>query len=515
MNDILNNLYDYQVEAVETTNKNDTGIISIFTGGGKTMIASSIIATDIINNKNQYKLYVVNLPRILLSFQLLKDVYTFLNKNNIESRYMFVHSGGKVNEKEMEEIRLNAENPLPYSDIESTIKVEVIQQMMNKAKSQNLPLIIFSTYNSADKIEIARVKTNSEISIIVNDEAHYLVQEQFHDILHILKSKRNYFFTATMSFTPSDKGRGMNNKELYGELLYKKTPLDAILMGKMVRPRLHIVTTDGVYNTDDYNKSLNKIIYNSFIQHQDVLIKTNQSPKLLITTKGTQDIRGFINPQNPSKYYKKLREDNVNIYVISSVNEIGARINNIPVNRTDFLKQLKSDGENPYTKMIVLHYDILAEGIDVSGFTGIMPLRTLSKSKFLQTYGRCARLDKIDRINIDNGAINVDDLSHFRKPYSYVIIPNIIHSNEDDKQNMIALISELRSFGFNPSEDIISSSIVHGIPKHDELNGLNDVIRRIPNMGQLIENLNADIEAENIAKLDKESLMYHFLNDII
>ena len=30
-----------------------------------------------------------------------------------------------------------------------------------------------------------------------------------------------------------------------------------------------------------------------------------------------------------------------------------------------------------------------------------MPLRTLSKSKFMQTFGRAARLDKEDRLKIE------------------------------------------------------------------------------------------------------------------
>jgi hypothetical protein len=35
-------------------------------------------------------------------------------------------------------------------------------------------------------------------------------------------------------------------------------------MGKMVRPRLHFVKTDGVKTDDDFDRSLNKVIHNSF-----------------------------------------------------------------------------------------------------------------------------------------------------------------------------------------------------------------------------------------------------------
>ena len=366
-------------------------------------------------------------------------------------------------------------------------------------------MIFFSTYNSAERIEEARVKSNfPEISIVLNDEAHYLIQEQFHDIIKTLTSPRCYFFTATMIRTSSDKGRGMNNEESYGKVLYKMLPYEAIRLGKMVRPRLHFVKTDGVYNTDDYNKSLNKIISDSFNQHGIVLSKRNVLPKLLISTKGTRDILNFLN----SKEYTKLREEGVDIYAVASTEEIKNDINGRKEDsRSNFLKYLKQDGEDKTKKMIVLHYDILAEGIDVSGFTGIMPLRTLSKSKFLQTFGRAARPDKEDRIKIDNKEIGVNDLDKMNKPYSYIIIPNIIHSNEDDKANMTALIGELRTYDFKPYEDIVSSSLVHGIPEIEELDGLNELQRRLPNIGILIERLQAEIEAEKDAQLSKVDLL--------
>jgi hypothetical protein len=149
----------------------------------------------------------------------------------------------------------------------------------------------------------------------------------------------------------------------------------------------------------------------------------------------------------------------------------------------------------------------MAEGISINGSTGVMPLRSLNKSKFLQTFGRAARLDPEDRKNIENKIILPSELDKMNKPYAYIIIPNVIHSNEDDKQNLTQLITELRSYGFKPSEDIVSSSIVNGIPQIDELSGLNEINRRFPHIGELIENLEADIEAEENSKLSKKDFL--------
>lgn len=471
------------------------------TGVGKTYCQASMIADDIVKNPNQFRIYVVNAPRILLSYQLMKEVYKFLVELNIEARYMFVHSGGVGDEKELEEIRQNS--TISFSQIGATISTNEIRGMMATAHEQKLPLILFSTYNSADKIEVAREGFDQPVTMVLNDEAHYLVQEQFHDILTTLPAPRCYFFTATMIQTPSDRGRGMNNEELYGKVLYRMLPIEAIELGKMVRPRLHIVTTEGVYNTDDYNRSLNKIIAETYQQHEGVLNSTEQTAKMLISTKGTQDIFEFIN----SEECRRLRANGVDIFAVSSNDEVGNQINGERVRRPEFLKRLKECGEDKTKKIIVLHYDILAEGIDVSGFTGVMPLRTLSKSKFLQTFGRCARPNKEDRQKLDSGELSVNDLDKFNKPYAYILIPNIIHSNEDDKANMVDLISELRSDGYNPFETIISSSLVHGIPQVDEMGGLNDVVRRIPKFGQLIENFEMELEAESDAQLNKLELI--------
>lgn len=503
---ILDRLYPYQKEAVTTTFYNQKGIVCLPTGVGKTFCQAAIIANDILMNPSQFRMYVVNAPRILLTYQLLSEVYGFLVSAGIEARYAFVHSGGKTDESELEEMRIQANvdgHSIPFSEIGSGTSIDGIKEMMRKSKEQDLPLIFFSTYNSADKIETARQEFKQPISIVLSDEAHYLVQEQFHDILHTLTSPRSYFFTATLINTPAvDGGRGMQNTSLYGEILYSMIPREAIELGKMVRPRLHIVKTEEVYSSLDYEKSISKIIYEAFYQHREV-VKDKMEPKILISVKGTQDMKKFVS----SDEYRMLRADGVDVYAVASHEEVGNDINGQKFKRQDFLKKLKADENNKYKKIIVLHYDTMAEGISINGFTGIMPLRTLSKSKFMQTFGRAARLDKEDRKNMEDGLVKSDELNKLNKPYAYIIIPDVVQSNEDDKANLTQIITELRSYGFNPSEDIISSSRVKGIPEIEELSGLNDIKTRIPNVGELIENLEAEIESEINAKLSKKDFL--------
>lgn len=492
-------LYDYQTEAVNVTQYNNKGILVLPTGTGKTMIQSAIIEKFMSGG---FQLFVINAPRIILTYQLLKEVYTYMVERGIEVRYHFVHSGSAVDESELEELRVRANDEgfnIPYADIDSSTSSIRLTDAIGKCIQTDVPLIIFSTYNSAERIEDARQQLNIPISVVLNDEAHYLVQERFHDILHILASDRCYFFTATTRHTASDKGRGMNNIDSYGEVIYTLLPREAIERGKMVRPRIHLIKTEGVHTSEDYDSSFNVVIHSSFKQHKIYLNEhhPNLSPKILVSTRGSNDIKNFL----LSREYQTLREQGVEVYAIASNEEIGNNINGVKVKRQEFLKQLKQCGKDINKEMLILHIDILTEGIDVPGITTIMPLRELNKSRFIQTFGRCARLDIRDREILENGTITPNDLDRMNKPYAWVILPFITQTNRDDSESMRNIIYELREFGFNPSEDVIGEVELRGITEEEDLDMFNELNRRNGSTGNIIQQIISDIESENMASL--------------
>lgn len=501
--DILSKLYDYQLAAVSATDKNDKGIVCMPTGTGKTFVQAAVIAKEILKNNGKFGIYVINAPRIMLSYQLLKEVYSFLTYAGIDARYMSVHSGGSNDMEDLEKIRIDANynegTNIQFAQIENGTSPTTIREFVDKAKEGDVPLIFFSTYNSAERINDAI--PSEKISIVMNDESQYLVQEQFHDIIHTLNFNRCYFFTATTIHTTSDKGRGMNNKDSYGEIIYLMTPREAIDMGKMVRPRMHFVTSNDnkSYNSDDFQSSLPKIISESFEQH-NFAIGTFNKVKMLVSVKGLGDIKKFFD----SKEYKNFIRSGVNIYAVGSNEEIGNNINGDKVNRREFLRRLELDGKNTKQELIIMHFDVLTEGINIPSITGILPLRTLGKAKFLQTFGRAARLDSEDRLRLEKGEIKPDQLSEMNKPYAWVIVPNIIHGDSDNMQNIQGLISELRDYGFNPSEDITTTNPNNGLPTIQGPDALNEIKIKSPNIGQAIESVEADYEAERLAKLYKE-----------
>jgi len=516
MKNIFDTLYPYQKEVVDITDKNDRGIICLPTGTGKTYCQAAILTKDIQKYTNVSNIYVVNAPRIMLTYQLMKEFYGFLINNNIQSRMMFVHSGGSVDLQELEDIRVNADMDhidTKYMDIGSWTSIEGIKEMMLKAKSQNLPLVLFSTYKSAKNIEIARKELGLDpIRMVFNDEAHYLVGKEYHDLIEFIQEDKEFFFTATMRNTLSNNNRGMQNVGQYGEVLYKMIPREAIELGKMVRPRMHILTTEltrkeRYHNEDMYDQAYNNLIFNAYKEHSKVI--SNMGAKMLVSVKGTIEMEKFLK----GNQYLALRNEGVNIFMVSSREEIGNNINGVEVKRSEFLKTLKEMGQKDDVKMVVFHYDILSEGIDVSGFTGMLPLRNLTTSKFLQTYGRTARLHSMDRKNIENGSLQPNELDKMVKPYAYVIIPKITLDNDEAMENFKNLINNLRDLDFNPIEDIIGYSDPQGLGEEELMEGLNEIERN--NIAtQLMLDLFNELEDTRIASLSTNNYINELDNVI-
>ena len=407
---------------------------------------------------------------------------------------MAVHSGKLGEMIELQQLR--KEKGYQYSQINSTTSPREVSEMITKAKEADQPLIFFSTYNSAIRIEEGRQQ--EPINMVMNDEAHYLVQERFNTDFNEILTERKYFFTATTKETPSDEGLGMNNVEFYGERIFVMTPLEAIQLGKIVRPRVHIVSNKGqeLMTKEDLNTSLDKLVINSFTEHSK-LLRNGQKGKMLIAASGTDDMKRLIS----SKEIKKFIDKGGKFYAVASDSEVSNFINGKKVARKEWLNQLQIDGASKNQELIVIHYDILTEGIDIPGLTGVLFLRDQSKSKFIQTYGRVSRLDKQDRNRISNGEITPNDLDQMNKPYAWIIIPALKREDDDKLANIEDLIEQLRDFGFDPSEDIEPRERAEGGSGEDDEEIIPDDNTIRGAIGRSIEEYNHNIEQERIASL--------------
>jgi superfamily II DNA or RNA helicase len=494
----------HQIEILGQLEKNTKGKIIIPTGTGKTFIQGLDLAKQIEKTEG-FDVYVVLAPRIMLSFQLLVEYQKTMYSKRIDAKYVCVHSGGSTDENDdMEMLRL--QNKIPYSNIVSTTLSSDIKSEIRKAKKENKPLIIFSTYNSSERIIGSLGGQN--INTTYCDEAHYLVREDFHMFLKKVKTKRLFFFTATEKHGVSNEGFGMNNEDVYGKVLYYMSPRQAIDKGLMLRPRMQFIRTiTNDYNLgEDLDKSFSNVVLQSFRQH-GFAIGIKQNPKLLVVVRNIRDMVMFVNSQECID----LIRSGVYVFAVSSTENPGNWVNGRQMRRDEFLDELKRVGSDPTKRMIVLHYDILTEGIDTI-FTGVLPFKGLGKLKFIQTYGRVARLEPEDRKRIMLGEISANDLNKMFKPYGWVIIPELLREDIDDNKNLENLVHELRDYGFDPVDSLLISEI-HGsgnvIVKG--LEALNELKKTNPSLGSFIEKLQSKIENERIASLNFEELIEEFL----
>jgi hypothetical protein len=177
-------------------------------------------------------------------------------------------------------------------------------------------------------------------------------------------------------------------------------------------------------------------------------------------------------------------------------------VNGERVKRQEFLKRLRDYGKDVSREMLILHFDILTEGIDVPGITTIMPLRELNKSRFIQTFGRCARVDIRDRVRLDSGEIGANDLDSMVKPYAYVILPYLTQTNKDDSDGMKNIIYELRQFVFNSSELVVNEFDARGISEDEGLDTFNELNRRNGSSTEIIKGMFSEFEKKEYADLN-------------
>lgn len=494
---VLDQFYDYQLEAFEAVSAASKGIVCMPTGTGKTFVQAGIVADDIVKNPG-FRVYVVNAPRIMLSFQLMREVQKFLLNNGIDARYLAVHSGSVQDSEEI--LAIQQEQGIGHRGIDSTTSSKVVAEHVNTSLINDQPLVIFSTYHSSERIAIAMKSVVEPINIVLNDEAHFLVEERFFPLLDTLPAERMYFFTATTRETPSANGRGMNNVASYGLRLYEMTPREAIARGKMVRPRQQWITLNDTITDDDADRSIGKIVRQSFLQHQRTL-KGTIKPKMLVAAAGSSQMRAILD----SSEIKKLIKSGVDVFAVASDPAVGNSLNGAQLNgRAHFLNKLKEYGADPERRMVILHYDILSEGVDVPGITGVMFMRAMLQSKFLQNLGRATRLDPGDRSRLEDGTLDPDDIKNFVKPYAYVIVPMLTHGDKDQAAQFSQIIEAMREFGFKSTEMVRLDQDGRAVAELEGEEAMRAIITQGPQLGIPFENLRSLLEDERKAGLGFE-----------
>ena len=343
-------LRPHQTDALDAMANHTKGQIIVPTGGGKTMCM--IDDTKRVFRTQEFATIVVVAPRILLAEQLSSEFLEEIDDVDV----MHVHSG---------------ETP----HFSSTKKDEIEDWWIG---SEFCHKIIFTTYHSLHRIQ------NSLISVdtIYFDEAHNSVNRNFFPSTKFFGTggaSRCFFFTATPKHSLTVQKAGMNDREVYGDVLINVPAPKLVKEGYILPPKVEVYKSRLLRKDEIY----------ADVESEQMIgaIDKLEVDKVLICAKSTKQIIGLL---SQSDFCYELSVRGYSWMTITS--RTGAIINGQKVGRDEFFDTLNAWGKDDEKKFVVLHHSILAEGINVKGLEAALFMRNMDYITISQTIGRVIRL---------------------------------------------------------------------------------------------------------------------------
>ena len=364
-----------------------SGQIIIPTGGGKTYIMIADCDREVSQTNRNYKTFVIVAPRILLANQLSEEFESVIKNVKI----LHVHSG--------ETHHFSTTNPHELSVYH------------NNTLGDKL---IFTTYHSLHRV----LDSDINIDRIYFDEAHNGTSKVFFEqIRRVAKLNiARYFFTATPRISRSKNSisaeRGMDNAEIWGAKLEETSAKELIDSGTILYPKVIPFETDRErtkLNAHEVDCDNLKDIINSL---------TDKNPKVLVSAPTTRILWNMLTHTDIRSW---LYSEQYNIMHITSKH--GAVINGKKVGREEFFKTLTLWGKDDTKKVVIFHYSILSEGINVPGLTHSVMLRNLPTIEMAQTIGRVIRIHEKDRVSMKEGTIPAGQYNLYHKKFGQIVVP--------------------------------------------------------------------------------------------
>ena len=334
-------LRNHQNTVIDILSKNRKGQVIVPTGGGKTMCM-------IEDAKKVSGTIVVVAPRILLAEQLSSEFLEIIDNVSV----MHVHSGETTH-------------------FSSTKASDVYMWDLHTRGDK----IIFTTYHSLHRIQESRI----HVDTIYFDEAHNSIQKNFIEAVEYFSiyADRCYFFTATPKHSNTPMKVGMNDWDIFGEVLINVPAPQLVDEGHILPPKVIIKDIDVADDSRfSYEKDCDHIL--DTIDDIDV-------DKVLICARSTKQIVNLI---SLSDFAYELTQREYNWLYITA--KTGAVINGKKVDRETFFNTLNAWGKGN-ERFVVLHHSILSEGINVSGLEAALFLRSMDYVGISQTIGRVIR----------------------------------------------------------------------------------------------------------------------------
>ena len=349
-------LRPHQEQAVKAMLRNTKGQIIVPTGGGKTMC----MIDDAMNEFSRSYMgqtIVVVAPRILLANQLSSEFLEFIDNAEV----LHVHSG--------------------ETHHYSTTKASRISVWSTKNAVSNQ--IIFTTYHSLHRVQ----ESGIHVDTIYFDEAHNSVQKNFiESVEHFsMYAERSYFFTATPKHSLTPLKAGMNDSDIFGNVICNVPAPQLVNQGYILPPKVE------VYRTRILEKD--ELVADRDCEQMIDAMDNLKKSKVLICAKSTKQI---VNLVAHTKFVSELAWRGYSYMLITS--KTGAIIDGEKVNREEFFNVLNAWGQDPDKRFVVLHHSILSEGINVKGLEAVLFMRSMDYVGISQTIGRVIRKGAEDKV---------------------------------------------------------------------------------------------------------------------
>ena len=354
-------LRPHQEQAIQSMTDNDKGQVIVPTGGGKTIC----MIMDAVKQLEDYGTVVVVAPRILLAEQLSKEFMEIIDKKYNDVDVMHVHSG-KIKGV------FSSTNPFHIQQF-------VEQNFVNAVGSRT---IIFTTYHSLHRVQ----ESGIDVDTIYFDEAHNSVQKNFFPATDYFSqyAGRCYFFTATPKHSRTPFKVGMNDADVYGDVICNVPAPKLVKQGYILPPKVQVFRSR-ILKKDELVAERDNEQMISAIDNLD-------KDKVLICAKSTRQIVSLV---SQTDFVQQLAIRGYSWMTITS--KTGAIIDGEKVDRETFFDTLNDWGRTN-KKFVVLHHSILSEGINVNGLEAVLFMRSMDYIGISQTIGRVIRKGDADKV---------------------------------------------------------------------------------------------------------------------
>ena len=343
-------LRPHQQRGLDAMLSSAIGQIIVPTGGGKTLIA--IMDAMRRFSINVPRTIVVVAPRILLAEQLSSEYLEHITNANV----LHVHSG--------------------ETHHFSTTKSDRIKLFVDMCQTVREHVIIFTTYNSLGRV----MESGINVDTIYFDEAHNSVKRNFFPATEYFSQKadRCYYFTATRKTSVTIAKPGMNDVDVYGNIICRVSAPELVDGGYIAPPKVRVIEMDKVDK-----KSLTP-----HLESNNILTTIDDigSKKVLVCAKTTKQLTTIF----MTDFADQLSERGYSYLYITS--KTGAVIDGVKVSREEFFNTLNAWGRDADKKFVVLHRSILSEGINVSMLDSVVFMRNMDTIEMVQSIGRVLRL---------------------------------------------------------------------------------------------------------------------------